>query len=43
MSWQADATVSGKIASLGQRLMESQAERIIREFFECLRQKLEGP
>jgi uncharacterized protein len=41
MRWQADATVSGKIASLGQRLMESQAEKIIREFFECFRQKLE--
>jgi len=42
MKWQADATVSGKIASLGQRLMESQAEKIIREFFDCLRQKLES-
>ena len=42
MKWQADAKVNGKIASLGQRLMEAQAERIIREFFDCLRQKLEG-
>ena len=42
MSWEANATVSGKIASLGQRIMEVQAEKIIREFFECFRQKLEG-
>jgi len=43
MRWQADAQVGGKVASLGQRLMETQAERIIREFFECFRQKLERP
>ena len=43
MRWQADATVSGKIATLGQRLMETQSEKIIREFFECFRQKLQGP
>lgn len=41
MKWNADASVSGKIASLGQRLMESQAERIIKQFFDCLRQKLD--
>jgi hypothetical protein len=41
MKWQADAKVSGKVASLGQRLMEVQAEKIIREFFDCFRQKLE--
>jgi len=43
MRWRADANVNGKVASLGQRLMESQAEKIIREFFECFRQKLQGP
>jgi carbon monoxide dehydrogenase subunit G len=41
MKWEADAAVSGKIASLGQRLMESQAEKIITQFFECFREKLE--
>jgi uncharacterized protein len=41
MRWGADATVSGKIASLGQRLMESQAEKIIKNFFACFREKLE--
>ena len=41
MKWGADARVSGKIASLGQRLMESQAEKIIKQFFACFREKLE--
>jgi len=43
MRWQADAKVNGRVASLGQRLMEAQAERIVREFFDCFRQKLERP
>jgi len=43
MKWQADAKVNGKIASLGQGLMEAQAEKIIRGFFDCFRQKLERP
>ena len=41
--WQAEATVNGKNASLGQRLMGSPAERIIGEFFDCFRHRLEGP
>jgi uncharacterized protein len=41
MRWTADANVSGKLASLGQGLIKSQAERIIRELFDCLRGKLE--
>jgi len=41
MRWRADATVNGKIASLGQGLMQSQAGKIMREFFDCFRQKLE--
>ena len=43
MKWQADVKVNGKIASLGQRLMEAQAERIVREFFDCFGQKLDRP
>jgi uncharacterized protein len=42
MSWTADARISGKIASLGQRLLESQAERIVEQLFICLRQRLES-
>ena len=41
MRWTADATISGKIASLGQGLLKSQAEKIVRQLFDCLRQKLE--
>ena len=40
MKWTADATVSGKVASLGQGLIEGQAEKIIRELFGCLRTRL---
>ncbi|HUI24348.1 MAG TPA: carbon monoxide dehydrogenase subunit G [Nitrososphaerales archaeon] len=43
MRWRADVAVNGKIASLGQRLIESQAEKIMTEFFECFRQKLQRP
>jgi len=43
MKWQADVQVNGRIASLGQRLMEAQAEKIVREFFDCFGQKLERP
>lgn len=39
MSWGADATVSGTIASVGQRLVQSSAEKIITQFFECFRGK----
>ena len=40
MKWTAEANVSGKVASLGQGLIKSQAERTIRELFDCLRSKL---
>lgn len=43
MNWAAEAVVSGKLASIGQRLMESTAQKIIGQFFECLRGRLEGP
>ena len=39
MKWSADAKVAGKIASLGQRLLEGQAEKMIREMFGCLQGK----
>ena len=41
MKWAAEATVSGKIASFGQGMIKSQAERIIKQLFDCLRGKLE--
>jgi len=40
MKWTAEASVSGKVASLGQGLVKAQAEKIIRELFDCLRSRL---
>ncbi len=36
LKWQADAKVGGRIASVGQRLLDSQAEKIVNQLFECL-------
>ena len=41
MRWVANVNVSGKIASLGARLMESTANKLTSRFFDCTRQKLE--
>ena len=43
MSWVADVTVSGTIASVGARLLESTAHKQIAKFFACFKQKLEAP
>ena len=40
MKWTAEASVGGKVASLGQGLVKAQAEKIIRELFDCLRSRL---
>lgn len=42
MKWAADAKVGGKLASLGQRLLDGQSEKIIRQLFSSLQQKLES-
>ncbi len=42
MRWTADAKVGGRVASLGQRLLDGQAEKIIRQLFDCLQHKLES-
>jgi carbon monoxide dehydrogenase subunit G len=39
MKWQADARVGGRIASVGQRLLNSQAEKIVNQLFDCLGNK----
>ncbi len=36
LKWQAYATVGGRIASVGQRLLNSQAEKIVNQLFDCL-------
>jgi len=42
MKWAADARVGGRIASVGQRLLSGQAEKIIRQLFGCLQKQLES-
>jgi uncharacterized protein len=43
MTWVADVAVSGTIASVGARLLDSTAQKQITKFFDCFRQKLEQP
>ncbi len=42
MKWSADAKIGGRIASVGQRLLQGQAEKIIKGLFDCLQGKLEA-
>ena len=41
MTWTADVTVSGTIASLASRMMGSASKKISKQFFECVRGHLE--
>lgn len=41
MAWTSDVTVNGTLASVGGRLMESAANKLTRQFFDCTRAKLE--
>jgi len=43
MRWSADVAVSGTIASVGARLMESTAHKLTDKFFDCTRVHLEPP
>ncbi len=42
MKWNAEALVGGRIASVGQRLLNGQAEKIIKNLFSCLQGQLEN-
>lgn len=42
MKWTSEAKVGGRIASVGQRLLDSQAEKIMRQLFDCMKVKLES-
>ena len=42
MKWAADAKVGGRIASVGQRLLNGQAEKIVKQLFSCLQTQLES-
>jgi uncharacterized protein len=40
MKWSAEAKIGGRIASVGQRLISGQAEKIVKSLFDCLQGKL---
>jgi len=42
MDWSADVTISGSLASLGARLIEGTANKMIGQTFACMKSKLEG-
>ncbi len=42
MDWAADVTISGTLASLGARLIEGTANKMIGQTFDCMKSKLEA-
>jgi carbon monoxide dehydrogenase subunit G len=42
MNWSADVNISGTLASLGARLIEGTANKMIGQTFVCMKTKLEG-
>jgi uncharacterized protein len=42
LQWTADVVVSGTLAGLGARLMQSTAQKVTSQFFTCLTKKLEA-
>jgi uncharacterized protein len=42
MDWTATVTISGTIASVGARLIEGTANKMIKQTFDCMRDKLEA-
>jgi carbon monoxide dehydrogenase subunit G len=42
MDWAADVTISGTLASVGARLIEGTANKMIGQTFECMKTKLEA-
>jgi carbon monoxide dehydrogenase subunit G len=43
MDWDADVMIGGTIASVGARLIEGTANKMIGQTFDCIRSKLEAP
>jgi carbon monoxide dehydrogenase subunit G len=43
MDWQADVTIAGTLASVGARLIEGTANKMISQTFDCIRSSLEPP
>jgi carbon monoxide dehydrogenase subunit G len=42
MDWSADVAIAGTLASVGARLIEGTANKMIGQTFDCMRAKLEG-
>jgi uncharacterized protein len=42
MDWEADVAIAGTIASVGARLIEGTANKLIGQSFDCIRSKLEA-
>jgi carbon monoxide dehydrogenase subunit G len=42
MNWSADVTIAGTLASVGGRLIEGTANKMIGQTFDCIRSKLEA-
>jgi carbon monoxide dehydrogenase subunit G len=42
MDWRADVTIAGSLASLGARLIEGTAKKMIGQTFDCMKSKLEA-
>lgn len=42
MDWSADVTISGTLASVGARLIDGSANKMIGQSFDCIRTKLEA-
>jgi uncharacterized protein len=42
MDWSADVTISGTLASVGARMIEGTANKMIGQTFDCVRSKLEA-
>ena len=42
MAWEADVNISGTLASIGGRLIEGTANKMIAQTFACMKAKLEG-
>jgi carbon monoxide dehydrogenase subunit G len=43
MDWEADVAIAGTLASVGARLIEGTANKMIAQSFDCIRSKLESP
>ena len=42
MDWSADVTISGTLASVGARMIEGTADKMIGQTFACMKSKLQG-